>query len=74
MSSVEDIEKAVEKLPDDQLARFRAWFAAFDATRFDRRLADDASAGLLDRLADEALDEHRRGESRVWSSPSLRGA
>ena len=33
--SVEDIEKAVEQLPADQLARFRAWFAAFDAARFD---------------------------------------
>jgi hypothetical protein len=30
---VEDIAKAIAKLPPDQLARFRRWFAAFEAGR-----------------------------------------
>jgi hypothetical protein len=34
---IEDIEKAVAKLPPDQLAQFRAWFEQFDAARFDQR-------------------------------------
>lgn len=62
--SVEDIEKAVEQLPADQLARFRAWFAAFDAARFDEQIAKDAAAGRLDALADEAVAEYRNGGSR----------
>lgn len=63
MSTVEDIEKAVEQLPEDQLARFRAWFSEFEAARFDDQLARDAAAGRLDRFGREALDEHRRGET-----------
>ena len=62
--SVEDIENAVEQLPEDQLARFRAWFAAFDAARFDDRIARDAATGRLNDLANEAFAEHRRGSSR----------
>ena len=37
MSTVEDIEKALSELPADQLAEFRAWFEAFDASRFDEK-------------------------------------
>ncbi|MGX7744346.1 hypothetical protein [Rhodopseudomonas parapalustris] len=62
--SVEDIEKAVEQLPADQFARFRAWFVAFDAARFDERIARDAAGGRLDDLAADAIAEHRRGGSR----------
>ncbi|WP_398464982.1 hypothetical protein [Tardiphaga sp.] len=64
MSKVEDIEKAVESLPPAELAKFRAWFEAFDAAEFDRKIAEDAEAGRLDRLADEALKEQRTGRSR----------
>ena len=32
---VEDIAEAVTKLPPDELARFRRWFAAFEAGRTD---------------------------------------
>lgn len=64
MSKVEDIEKAVESLPPAELAKFRAWFESFDAAEFDRKIAEDAEAGRLDRLADEALKEHRAGRSR----------
>jgi hypothetical protein len=46
------------------LARFRAWFEAFDALRFDTAIERDASAGRLDTLADEALAAHRAGRSR----------
>jgi uncharacterized protein YfaT (DUF1175 family) len=64
MSSVEDIERAVEQLSVEQLARFRAWFAEYDAARFDERIERDARAGKLDELAAEALAEHRHGRSR----------
>jgi hypothetical protein len=62
--TVQDLEKAVAQLPPEELAAFRAWFEAFDAVRFDERIALDASSGRLDRLADEALADHRRGRSR----------
>ncbi|MGY3445954.1 MULTISPECIES: hypothetical protein [unclassified Bradyrhizobium] len=64
MTTAEDIEKAVEQLPPRELARFRAWFEAFDAERFDAAIERDAKAGKLDALADEALAAHRAGQSR----------
>ena len=64
MSSVEDIEKAVESLAPGELARFRAWFDTFDAARFDQRIERDANEGNLDRLAQQALAAHRDGRTR----------
>lgn len=63
MSNVEDIEKAVEKLAPGELAKFRAWFDAFDAARFDERIERDACDGKLDGLAAQALAAHRSGRT-----------
>jgi hypothetical protein len=62
--TTEDIEKAVEQLPPRELARFRAWFDAFDSSQFDAAIERDARAGKLDGLAEEALAAHRAGGSR----------
>jgi hypothetical protein len=62
--TIEDIEKAVAKLPPDDLARFRTWFDGFDAARFDQKIERDAKAGKLDRLADQAIDDLRKGRAR----------
>ena len=64
MTTVEDIEKAIEKLPPSELDRLRAWFEEFQAERFDDKIARDAEAGKLDRLADEALADFRKGRAR----------
>jgi len=64
MSSVEEIEKAIAALAPGDLARFRAWFDAFDAAHFDARIERDAASGKLDALADQALAGHRSGRTR----------
>jgi hypothetical protein len=64
MSTIEEIEKAVSNLPPDDLARFRAWFEEFEATRFDGKIERDAAAGKLDRLAEQALADFRNGRAR----------
>jgi hypothetical protein len=64
MTTTEDIEKAVEQLSPRELARFRAWFEAFDADQFDVAIERDAQAGKLDALAEEAIAAHRAGKSR----------
>lgn len=64
MTTAEDIEKAVEQLPPGELARFRAWFEAFDAEQFNAAIERDAHAGKLDAHAKEALAAHRAGRSR----------
>jgi hypothetical protein len=62
--TVEDLEKAVASLTQRELDRFRDWFGAFDAARFDAKIEHDATSGALDRLADKAAADHRAGHSR----------
>jgi hypothetical protein len=62
--TIEDIEKAVAELPPDQLAQFRDWFERFDAVRFDQKIERDAAGGKLDRLAEQAIDDFRKGRAR----------
>jgi hypothetical protein len=62
--TIEDLEQAVAKLPPDQFAKFRAWFEAFDAARFDGKIERDIKAGKLDMLGDRALDDFRKGRAR----------
>lgn len=59
-----DLENAVAKLAPDQLAKFRDWFEAFDAARFDGKIERDAKAGKLDGLAEQALADHAQGRAR----------
>lgn len=61
MSTIADIERAVEQLSPQDLTAFRAWFAERDATEWDRQLEDDVAAGRLDALGEEALREKRAG-------------
>jgi hypothetical protein len=64
MTKIEDIEKAVEQLSPEELARFRAWFEEFDARLFDERIERDAKAGKLDKLIAEARANHEaRGKN-----------
>ncbi len=64
MTTAEEIEEAIERLAPSELARFRAWFETFDAAQFDAEIEGDARTGKLDKLAEEALAEHRAGRSR----------
>ena len=64
MTTVETLERAVEQLSADDLARFRRWFLEFDAEVWDAQIETDAAAGKLDALAEEALAEYRSGKAR----------
>jgi hypothetical protein len=61
MSGVNEIEEAVLRLSPAELDAFRIWFAEFDAAAWDRQMEDDVAAGLLDGLAEEALEDLRAG-------------
>ena len=64
MTTVEDIEKAIEKLGAREFDRLRVWFEEYQTARFDEKIARDAEAGKLDRLADAAVSDFRKGRSR----------
>lgn len=61
MSTLEEIEAAVQKLPPAQRAEFRAWFQSFDATDWDQQIEDDVVAGNLEWLANEAFSDSKAG-------------
>lgn len=65
MSKARELQRAVRGLPPEELARFRSWFLKFDAAAWDREIEEDAAAGRLDALADEALAEYRAGHTRL---------
>jgi hypothetical protein len=61
MSTIEEIERSIRRLSREELAALREWFALFDADVWDRQLEEDAQAGKLDELADEALQDDESG-------------
>ena len=63
MSTLQDIEKAVEGLSTVDLEMFRAWFAARDAVVWDAQFESDVSGSKLDAFVDEALEDFRSGRS-----------
>ena len=61
MSTVGEIEHAVQKLSRNDLTAFRNWFLGFDAVAWDKQFQEDVTAGRLDALADEAIRDAREG-------------
>ena len=61
MSTLIEIERAVQTLGNAELAAFRAWFAEYDADAWDRQIEADVAAGRLDALAEEAIADLRAG-------------
>ena len=62
--TVEDIEKAIMQLPQDQLKEFRAWYEKFDSEEWDKQIEKDAVCGRLDGLAEAAIADHKAGKSK----------
>jgi hypothetical protein len=63
MSRVEQIEGQIKELTSEELQSLRAWFAEYDAQIWDRQFDADVHSGKLDRLADDALLDHKAGRS-----------
>jgi len=61
MSTVPEIESAISKLSREELSALRSWFVDFDAEAWDRQFEEDAKAGRLDALAQEALRDLHEG-------------
>ena len=64
MSTIREITQAIVGLSPEEMAKFRAWFLEFDAAAWDQQLEQDAAAGRLDALAEEALGDLRANRTR----------
>ena len=65
MTTVAEITGAVKRLPKKDLARFRKWFAEYDAAVWDQQLETDARSGKLDILIREAQRDHLAGRTKA---------
>lgn len=57
MTTVKEIENAVEHLPLNDLNQFRNWFEAFESASWDRQFESDTRNGRLGSLVNEARAE-----------------
>ena len=64
MSKIEELERKVQALSPEELARFREWFLEFDWAAWDSQLERDVRAGKLDALAKKALQDHAAGKTK----------
>ncbi len=64
MTKLEKIEQDIASLTPGEVAKLARWFADFHADVWDKQIENDAKAGRLDRLADEALSAHKAGKTR----------
>jgi hypothetical protein len=64
MSSVQEIETAIEHLPPDEFKRLREWLDTFETTAFDRQIATDSDSGALDFLIYELEDDIQHGRTK----------
>jgi hypothetical protein len=64
VGAVEKLELLIRDLSAEELAKFREWFAEFDAQAWDRQIEADTAAGKLDRLIEESMADQKAGRNR----------
>jgi hypothetical protein len=62
--SVEELESAITKLPPAEFSRLAAWFAEYEAERWDRQIEDDQRSGRLDAVIQRVRDDIAAGRSK----------
>jgi hypothetical protein len=56
MSKVEELEKAIDALPEEEYKQLRQWFSEKDWHKWDQQIEADSKSGKLDFLRHEALE------------------
>ncbi len=60
--SIDELEAAVQRLPENELKSFAQWFEEYLADQWDRQIEADIAAGRLDHLGDRAQAAFDAGE------------
>lgn len=64
MMQLEQLQTAIEALPQSEFTRLRQWIIEKDWEQWDDQIEADAAAGKLDFLLTEALTAQKRGTLR----------
>ena len=61
MSTVAEIEKALQTIPLDDARRVADWLQHYLDEKWDTQIDGDIDAGRLDKLADKTIEDYRAG-------------
>jgi hypothetical protein len=64
MSRVQEIEKAIDALPEEEYIQLRQWFSEKDWNKWDKQIEADSKSGKLDLLMQEALEAKSKNKLR----------
>ncbi len=64
MQSINELEAFVSKLSDVEYAEFRDWFWKQDNEKWDDQIEKDVIDNKLANLANEALEDYKKGNFR----------
>ncbi len=63
MTKLEKLKREIEALPPEDIRTLGAWLDELCACLWDEQIERDVNAGRFDKLAEQALAEHRAGKS-----------
>jgi hypothetical protein len=64
MTTVQEIERAIERLPGEDFSRIHDWIVEKDCHAWDAQIERDSTAGKLDFLVEEAQQDAESGNAR----------
>lgn len=64
MTTLEEIEAAIAKLPKEEFGKLSAWIVEQYQTDWDREIEEDSESGALDFLIQEVSDDIAQGKTR----------
>jgi len=64
MTTVQEIEEAIDHLPSDQFVQIHDWIVEKDWGKWDAQIERDSRNGELDFLVNEALKDAESGNTR----------
>lgn len=64
MTNLQELEKTIESLPEQDYREFRRWFMEKDWERWDREISEDSKTGKLDFLIREAFEAKEKKQLR----------
>jgi hypothetical protein len=63
MTTVPDIQAAIQSLGDDEFDAFSSWFEQYEEERWDRQIARDQGAEPLRSMMEKARADFRAGKA-----------
>lgn len=64
MSTLIEIEQAIERLPSTEFRELHRWIAERDASDWDQEIAADAAAGKFDALRARVREDYEAGNCK----------